>query len=60
MVMATLHCSKCNHRFWAEFWWTGKKHSWVFFDDVNASKAHTERVTHCPECGEQIGQDSHA
>jgi hypothetical protein len=54
MVMATLHCSKCNHKFWTEFWWTGRTHSWVFFDDMKASKTHTERVTYCPECGEQI------
>ena len=50
--MAALYCS-CEQRpqIWAEFWWTGEEHDWVFFDDRETSETYTERITHCPACG---------
>ena len=37
-----------------EFWWTGEKHNWIFFDDKETSETYTERLTHCPACGQQL------
>ena len=50
--MATLLCP-CTHgcRLWGEFWWVGREHQWVFFDDDETSETYTEQVTNCPGCG---------
>ena len=50
--MAVLLCP-CTHesRLWAEFWWVGRGHQWVFFDDDETSETYAEQVTHCPGCG---------
>jgi len=39
---------------WAEFWWTGGKYDWIFFDDRETSETYTERLTHCPACGKRL------
>ena len=53
--MAVLLCP-CTHgsRIWAEFWWVGREHQWVFFDDDEASETYAEQVTHCPGCGRPL------
>jgi sarcosine oxidase delta subunit len=49
MMMLLCPCSQ-ECRIWAEFWWVGRGHQWVFFDD-QTSETHAEEVTHCPGCG---------
>ena len=53
--MAALYCS-CEQKLqiWGEFWWTGEEHKWAFFDDRETSETYTERITHCPACGQQL------
>ena len=53
--MAALYCS-CEQKpqIWAEFWWTGEEHNWAFFDDRETSETYTERIMHCPACGQQL------
>ena len=43
--MAMLLCP-CTHRcqLWAEFWWVGREHQWVFFDD-EMGETYAEQVT---------------
>jgi hypothetical protein len=37
--MAALHCTcEQKHQIWGEFWWTGGKHNWIFFDDKETSE----------------------
>jgi uncharacterized protein with PIN domain len=45
-----------HHRLWAEFWWDSDKdrHTWVFFDDDKQSETYKEKITRCPECGEEL------
>ncbi len=53
--MSALHCScEQKHQIWGEFWWTGGKHAWVFFDDQDWSETYAERLTHCPACGQRL------
>lgn len=54
--LAALHCScEQKRRIWGEFWWVGKRHEWVFFDDQDRSETYTERrLTHCPACGRRL------
>ena len=53
--MAALHCPcEQKHQIWGEFWWTGEKHDWIFFDDKETSETYTERLTHCPACRQRI------
>ena len=53
--MAALHCTcEQKHQIWGEFWWTGGKHNWIFFDDKETSETYTERLTQCPACGQRI------
>ena len=53
--MAALGCP-CGqgHEIWGELWWVEGKHEWVFFDDLETSETHGERVTHCLGCGRQL------
>ena len=53
--MAALHCS-CEQKpqIWGEFWWTGEKHDWIFFDDRETSETYAERITSCPACGQGL------
>ena len=55
--MATLFC-KCkeHHRIWAEFWWDAEidKHHWVFIDDDRQSETYKQRLSNCPDCGEEL------
>jgi hypothetical protein len=39
---------------WAEFWWTGSEHRWVFFDNDKRSETCTAQVERCPACGEPL------
>jgi hypothetical protein len=43
--MAEMYCP-CEHRhkLWGEFWWTGGKYRWVFFDDRATSETYAEQV----------------
>jgi hypothetical protein len=50
MVMLLCPCSQ-ECRLWAEFWWVGRGHQWMFFDDERTSETYAEQVTHCPGCG---------
>jgi len=53
--VATLYCScEQQNQFWGEFWWIEGKHEWVFFDDQEWSETYTERLTHCPACGQYL------
>jgi len=54
--MVALHCScEQERQIWGEFWWVGKRHEWVFFDDMDRSETYTERrLTHCPACGQRL------
>ena len=53
--MAALYCS-CEQKpqIWGEFWWLEGKYDWMFFDDQEWSETYTERLTHCPACGQQL------
>jgi len=53
--VAALYCS-CEQKLqiWGEFWWTGEEHKWAFFDDRETSETYTERITHCPACGQRL------
>lgn len=50
MVVVVCPCAKGSD-LWAEFWWVGRGHQWVFFDDDDTSETYAEQVTHCPGCG---------
>ena len=53
--MAALYCScEQKHQVWGEFWWFEGMHDWMFFDDRERSETYTERLTHCPECGQRL------
>ena len=53
--MAALYCScEQKRQIWGEFWWVGEKHDWRFFDDQETSQTYTERLTHCPGCGQRL------
>jgi hypothetical protein len=39
---------------WAEFWWTGAEHRWVFFDDDERSETYAEQIERCPACGKPL------
>ena len=53
--MAALYCScEQKRQIWGEFWWIGEKHEWMFFDDQEWSETYTERLTHCPACGQRL------
>ena len=53
--MAALYCScEQKHQVWGEFWWFEGMHDWMFFDDRETSETYTERLTHCPECGQRL------
>ncbi len=53
--MAILYCScEQQKQFWGEFWWIEGKYEWVFFDDQEYSETYTERLTHCPTCGQHL------
>ena len=41
-------------RIGGEFWWLEGKHDWMFFDDQEWSETYTERLTHCPACGQRL------
>ena len=49
--MAELYCP-CpeRHKLWGEFWWTGAKYQWLFFDDLQTSETYAEQVKRCPAC----------
>ncbi len=51
-VAALLYCP-CEQKpqIWGEFWWTGEKHAWIFFDDRETSETYAEWIVHCPACG---------
>ena len=53
--MAALYCS-CEQKpqIWGEFWWTGGRYDWIFFDDRETSEIYTERITSCPACGRRL------
>jgi hypothetical protein len=40
--VAALYCS-CEQKpqIWGEFWWTGEKHDWIFFDDRETSETYS-------------------
>jgi hypothetical protein len=40
--MAALYCS-CEQKpqVWGEFWWTGEKQDWIFFDDRETSETYS-------------------
>jgi hypothetical protein len=53
--MAALYCScEQQHQVWGEFWWVEGTHDWMFFDDQKWSETYTERLTHCPACGQRL------
>ncbi|MDX6381705.1 MAG: hypothetical protein QOI57_2729 [Rubrobacteraceae bacterium] len=53
--MAALYCScEQEHPIWGEFWWSGGKYAWVFFDGAKSSEIYTEQITHCPGCGQRL------
>jgi hypothetical protein len=53
--MTALYClCEQQHQIWGEFWWIGVKYEWVFFDDQEWSETYTQRLTHCPACGQRI------
>jgi hypothetical protein len=53
--VAALYCScEQQHQIWGEYWWTGGKYEWVFFDDLEWSKTYTERLIRCPACGQRL------
>jgi hypothetical protein len=50
--MVALRCPcRQGPEVWAEFWWTGAEHRWVFFDDDERSKTYAEQIERCPACG---------
>jgi hypothetical protein len=53
--VAAQYCS-CEQQppIWAEFWWVQGKYQWVFFDDQERSETYTQRLTHCPACGQRL------
>ena len=53
--MAALYCScEQQHQIWGEFWWVGGKYQWMFFDDKEWSETYTQRLIHCPSCGQRL------
>ena len=57
--MALLHCPcEQQHQIWGEYWWTRGKYTWVFFDDREWSETYTERITHCPACGQRLEREN--
>ena len=53
--MAALYCSCEQQRpIWGEFWCVGGNYEWVFFDEQERSETYTERLTHCPACGQRL------
>ena len=53
--MGALYCScKDQPQIWGEFWWVGGNYEWVFFDEQERSEKYTERLTHCPACGQRL------
>jgi hypothetical protein len=57
--VAALYCS-CEQKpqIWAEAWWTGEEHNWIFFDDRETSETYTERITSCPACGKRLEREN--
>ena len=53
--VAVLYCS-CEQKpqIWGEFWWTGEKHDWVFFDNRETSDTYVGRITSCSVCGQGL------
>ena len=41
-----------------EFWWTGGKYTWVFFDDRERSETYTDQITQCPTCGQRLEREN--
>jgi hypothetical protein len=55
--VAALYCSCEQQRpIWGEFWWVEVKYQWVFFDEQDWSETYTERLTHCPACGQSLAR----
>jgi hypothetical protein len=55
--VAALYCSCEQQRpIWGEFWWVEGKYQWVFFDEQDWSETYTERLTHCPACGQSLAR----
>jgi hypothetical protein len=53
--MVALRCPcQQGSEVWAEFWWTGAEHRWVFFDDDERSETYAEQVERCPACGKPL------
>ncbi len=57
MVALMCPCERRN-KFWGEFWWTGGRHQWVFFDNDQVSETYTEHLTNCPGCGRTLDRKS--
>jgi hypothetical protein len=56
-----LRCS-CHQgpEVWAELWWTGEEHRWVFFDDDKRSETYAEQIERCPACGRRFDREEMA
>ena len=53
--MAALYCScEQQHPIRGEFWWAEGKYQWIFFDDQEWSETYTQRLIHCPACGQSL------
>jgi hypothetical protein len=57
--VAWLYCP-CEQQcqIWGEFWWTGGKYTWVFFDDRERSETYTDQITQCPTCGQRLEREN--
>jgi len=57
--VAWLYCPcEQQYQIWGEFWWSGEKYAWVFFDDRERSETYTERITQCPTCGQHLEREN--
>jgi hypothetical protein len=57
--VAWLYCScEQQYQIWGEFWWTGEKHDWIFFDDREWSETYTEQLTQCPACEQRLEREN--
>jgi hypothetical protein len=57
--VAWLYCPcEQQYQIWGEFWWTGGKYDWVFFDDRERSETYTGQITQCPTCGQRLEREN--
>jgi hypothetical protein len=59
--MVALRCP-CHQgpEVWAELWWTGEEHRWVFFDDDKRSETYAAQIERCPACGRRLDREEMA